>query len=96
MMTSRVQLARNVADIRAATTFHRDLSGVGPARRRPGYDNFEIVDRPLKLVLLEAPGATSPLNHLGVDVPSAGLTAAEGSASHESHSCAPGANGVLT
>ncbi len=71
MMTSRVQLALNVADIEAATHFYRDLFGVEPAKQRPGYANFEIADPPLKLVLFENPGATSPLNHLGVEVPSA-------------------------
>ena len=41
-----------------------------PAKQRPGYANFEIADPPLKLVLFENPGAASPLNHLGVEVPS--------------------------
>ncbi len=66
--TSRVQLALNVADIDAATRFYRDLFGVEPAKQRPGYANFEVVDPPLKLVLFENPGAASPLNHLGVEV----------------------------
>jgi catechol 2,3-dioxygenase-like lactoylglutathione lyase family enzyme len=69
-MTSRVQLALNVADIEAATSFYRDLFGVEPAKQRPGYANFAIPDPPLKLVLFENPGAASPLNHLGVEVPS--------------------------
>nr|MDT0667703.1 VOC family protein [Micromonospora sp. DSM 115978] len=47
---SRVQLALNVADLDAATRFYRDLFGVEPAKQRPGYANFEIVDPPLKLV----------------------------------------------
>jgi catechol 2,3-dioxygenase-like lactoylglutathione lyase family enzyme len=69
-MTSRVQLALNVADIEAATRFYRDLFGVEPAKQRPGYANFAIADPPLKLVLFENAGATSPLNHLGVEVTS--------------------------
>ena len=68
-MTSRVQLALNVADIDAATRFYRNLFGVDPAKQRPGYANFEIADPPLKLVLFENQGAESPLNHLGVEVP---------------------------
>ena len=77
MQTSRVQLALNVSDIEAATRFYRDLFGVEPAKRRAGYANFEIADPPLKLVLFEHPSATSPLNHLGVEVPSTGdVTAA--------------------
>jgi catechol 2,3-dioxygenase-like lactoylglutathione lyase family enzyme len=68
--TSRVQLALNVTDLDAATTFYRDLFGVEPAKQRPGYANFEIPDPPLKLVLFENGAAASPLNHLGVEVPS--------------------------
>jgi catechol 2,3-dioxygenase-like lactoylglutathione lyase family enzyme len=66
--TSRLQLALNVTDIDAATTFYRDLFGVEPAKQRPGYANFEIADPPLKLVLFHNPDAASPLNHLGVEV----------------------------
>jgi catechol 2,3-dioxygenase-like lactoylglutathione lyase family enzyme len=68
MTTSRVQLALNVADVDAATSFYQDLFGVEPAKRRPGYANFEIADPPLKLVLFHKPDATSPLNHLGVEL----------------------------
>jgi catechol 2,3-dioxygenase-like lactoylglutathione lyase family enzyme len=71
MTTSRLQLALNVADIDAATMFYRDLFGVEPAKRRPGYANFEIPDPPLKLVLFNNPDAASPLNHLGVEVATA-------------------------
>ena len=67
---ARVQLALNVDDIEVATRFYRKLFGVEPAKRRPGYANFEIADPPLKLVLFENPGASSPLNHLGVEVAS--------------------------
>jgi catechol 2,3-dioxygenase-like lactoylglutathione lyase family enzyme len=69
MQTSRVQLALNVSDIDAATRFYTDLFGVGPAKQRAGYANFVVADPPLKLVLFEHPTATSPLNHLGVEVP---------------------------
>jgi catechol 2,3-dioxygenase-like lactoylglutathione lyase family enzyme len=70
MSTSRVQLALNVADLEAATRFYTDLFGVGPAKQRTGYANFEVADPPLKLVLFENAGAASPLNHLGVEVAS--------------------------
>ncbi len=72
MQTSRVQLALNVSDIDTATRFYTDMFGVGPAKQRAGYANFEIADPPLKLVLFEHPTATSALNHLGVEVPSSG------------------------
>jgi predicted enzyme related to lactoylglutathione lyase len=67
--TSRLQLALNVTDIDEATRFYTNLFGVGPAKQRSGYANFEVADPPLKLVLFENPGAASPLNHLGVEVP---------------------------
>jgi catechol 2,3-dioxygenase-like lactoylglutathione lyase family enzyme len=69
-MTSRIQLALNVSDVDAATTFYSDLFGVPPAKQRPGYANFVVADPPLKLVLFENPGAASALNHLGVEVAS--------------------------
>ncbi|WP_116996735.1 ArsI/CadI family heavy metal resistance metalloenzyme [Desertimonas flava] len=68
MQTSRIQLALNVSDIEAAVRFYTDLFGVEPAKQRAGYANFEIAEPPLKLVLFEHPGATSALNHLGVEV----------------------------
>lgn len=76
MPTSRVQLALNVADIDAATRFYTDLFGVGPAKQRTGYANFIVSDPPLKLVLFENPGATSPLNHLGVELSSSAAVVA--------------------
>src|SRR5450755_428352 len=66
---SRVQLALNVNDIEEAVAFYRKLFGAEPAKRRPGYANFAIVEPPLKLVLLENPGQGGSLNHLGVEVP---------------------------
>lgn len=70
MATSRVQLALNVTDLAAATRFYEKLFGVAPAKQRPGYANFAIADPPLKLVLFEDSEASSPLNHLGVELPS--------------------------
>jgi catechol 2,3-dioxygenase-like lactoylglutathione lyase family enzyme len=67
---SRIQLALNVDDVETATAFYAQLFGSEPAKRRPGYANFAIVDPPLKLVLLENPGRGGTLNHLGVEVAS--------------------------
>ena len=66
---ARVQLALNVADVEAATTFYSAMFGVAPAKVRPGYANFAISEPPLKLVLIESRGATERLNHLGVELP---------------------------
>jgi catechol 2,3-dioxygenase-like lactoylglutathione lyase family enzyme len=67
---SRVQLALNVSNLDAAVDFYSKLFSTGPAKVRPGYANFAIVDPPLKLVLIEGEGA-GRLNHLGVEVPAA-------------------------
>ena len=65
---SRVQLALNVSDLDAAVDFYSKLFHSEPAKRRPGYANFAIAEPPLKLVLIENPGAGERLNHLGVEV----------------------------
>ncbi|MDD7967750.1 ArsI/CadI family heavy metal resistance metalloenzyme [Actinomycetospora lemnae] len=67
MTTTRVQLALNVTDLAAATTFYTALFGVPPHKRREGYANFAVEDPPLKLVLIEKPGDGEHLNHLGVE-----------------------------
>lgn len=66
--TGRIQLALNVSDLEAATATYSKIFDVEPAKRRNGYVNFEITDPPLKLVLFERPDASSPLNHLGVEL----------------------------
>jgi catechol 2,3-dioxygenase-like lactoylglutathione lyase family enzyme len=65
---SRVQLALNVSDVDQAVDFYSKLFQVEPAKRRPGYANFAVDSPPLKLVLIENPGAAGALNHLGVEV----------------------------
>jgi catechol 2,3-dioxygenase-like lactoylglutathione lyase family enzyme len=67
---SRVQLALNVSEIDSAVDFYSKLFATEPAKRRPGYANFAIAEPPLKLVLIENPGAAGKLNHLGIEVES--------------------------
>lgn len=74
---SRMQLALNVDDLDAAVDFYSRLFGTGPAKLRPGYANFAVVDPPLKLVLLENPGEGGTINHLGVEVESSAAVHAE-------------------
>jgi catechol 2,3-dioxygenase-like lactoylglutathione lyase family enzyme len=74
---SRVQLALNVSDLEAAVEFYSKLFHAEPAKRYPGYANFAIAEPPLKLVLIENPGAGERLNHLGVEVFSAEEVVAE-------------------
>ncbi len=64
---SRLQLALNVEDLDAAVEFYSTLFDTAPAKRRPGYANFAIAQPALKLVLLENPGQSGTLNHLGVE-----------------------------
>ena len=72
---SRVQLALNVADLDQAVAFYTKLFGVEPAKLRPGYANFAVVEPPLKLVLIEGAGVPGSLNHLGVEVETTELVA---------------------
>ncbi|MGH8970806.1 MAG: ArsI/CadI family heavy metal resistance metalloenzyme [Actinomycetes bacterium] len=67
---SRVQLALNVDDVDEAVTFYSRLFDAEPAKRRPGYANFDLDEPALKLVLIENPGHGGSLNHLGVEVAS--------------------------
>jgi catechol 2,3-dioxygenase-like lactoylglutathione lyase family enzyme len=65
---SRVQLALNVDNLDEAIVFYSKLFNTEPAKVKPGYANFAVVEPPLKLVLLENPGHGGTLNHLGVEV----------------------------
>ena len=75
---SRLQLALNVTNLDKAIDFYSRMFATPPTKVKPGYANFAISDPPLKLVLFEGrEGAT--INHLGVEVASAGdVRAAEG------------------
>lgn len=74
---SRIQLALNVDDLDEAITFYGKLFNTTPAKVKPGYANFAVVEPPLKLVLLENPGKGGTINHLGVEVASSETVHAE-------------------
>ncbi|WP_445170536.1 ArsI/CadI family heavy metal resistance metalloenzyme [Mycolicibacterium sp. Dal123E01] len=74
---SRMQLALNVDDLDEAITFYSKLFNTTPAKVKPGYANFAVVEPPLKLVLLENPGKGGTINHLGVEVDSSDIVHAE-------------------
>ncbi|MDT5166324.1 MAG: hypothetical protein QOC88_3218 [Mycobacterium sp.] len=74
---SRAQLALNVDDLDEAIIFYSKLFDTSPAKVKPGYANFAIVEPPLKLVLLENPGKGGTINHLGVEVESSDAVHAE-------------------
>ncbi|MFM8249952.1 MAG: ArsI/CadI family heavy metal resistance metalloenzyme [Acidimicrobiaceae bacterium] len=67
---SRLQLALNVENLEESIAHYTTIFGVGPAKVRPGYANFAVVNPPLKLVLIKNPGASDSINHLGVEVES--------------------------
>lgn len=68
---SRVQLALRVTDLEGSIAFYSKLFGAEPAKRRPGYANFALLEPPLKLVLIEGAGdGPTALDHLGVEVES--------------------------
>ena len=74
---SRVQLALNVDNLDEAITFYSKLFNTEPAKVKPGYANFAVVEPPLKLVLLANPGHGGTLNHLGVEVATSDTVHAE-------------------
>lgn len=63
----RVQLALNVENLEEAVAYYSKLFGAEVNKRKPGYANFALDTPPLKLVLMENPGASERLNHLGVE-----------------------------
>ncbi len=65
---ARIQLALNVDDLEASIAFYSRLFDTEPAKVKPGYANFAVVEPPLKLVLIENPGQGGSVNHLGVEV----------------------------
>ncbi|MGQ0630709.1 MAG: ArsI/CadI family heavy metal resistance metalloenzyme [Sporichthyaceae bacterium] len=67
----RLQLALNVDDLEAAIDFYTRMFGTVPAKVRPGYANFAIIDPPLKLILFAGAGESGSINHLGVEAETA-------------------------
>jgi catechol 2,3-dioxygenase-like lactoylglutathione lyase family enzyme len=65
---SRLQLALNVSNLDEAVAFYSAFFKTEPAKVRPGYANFAVLDPPLKLVLFENPAEPGTINHLGVEV----------------------------
>ena len=54
----RLQLSLNVRDLEEAVDYYSRLFDAKPHKRRKGYANFAIDEPPLKLVLVENPGAS--------------------------------------
>ena len=67
MSTTRIQLALNVENMAEATAFYTQLFGAAPHKCARDTPTSWSADPPLKLVLIENPGAVERLNHLGVE-----------------------------
>ncbi len=72
----RLQLAIDVSNLDEAIDFYSKMFATEPAKVKPGYANFAIEQPPLKLVLFENAAGGGTLNHLGVEVETAGEVAA--------------------
>lgn len=59
-------LSLDVPDLDGTVAFYRELFGVEPAKRKPGYAKFELADPPVALALQESGRAA--LSHLGIRV----------------------------
>lgn len=66
-MSQRFQLALNVENLETAVNYYSKLFGTKVNKRKPGYANFSMTNPPLKLVLIENPGAAERINHLGIE-----------------------------
>ena len=61
-------LSLDTPDLERSVAFYRELFGVDPAKREPGYAKFELADPPVALALQQSRRAG--LSHLGVRVES--------------------------
>lgn len=69
----RLHVALNVKNIEASRKFYETLFGVAPAKVRPGYVKFEVIEPPVNLTLNESaitPGGPRQVSHFGVQVKS--------------------------
>ena len=65
-MSNTFHLSLDVPSLDEAVAFYRELLGVEPAKRKPGYAKFELADPPLALALQQA--TRGSLSHLGIRV----------------------------
>jgi catechol 2,3-dioxygenase-like lactoylglutathione lyase family enzyme len=65
-VSNTFHLSLDVPDLARAVDFYRELLGVEPAKRKPGYAKFELSDPPVALALQQA--AKPALSHLGIRV----------------------------
>lgn len=63
---NKTHISLDVKDLDKAVAFYTNFLQAEPAKRRPGYANFELDNPPLKLALNAA--GKSSVSHLGVQV----------------------------
>lgn len=64
---NKTHISLHVNDLGKAVDFYRKLFRAEPAKRKPGYANFDLDNPPLKLALNEST-SDNRLSHLGVQV----------------------------
>ena len=67
----RIHLGLRVKDLEASLAFYRKMFDVAPAKVRPGYAKFEVLEPPVNLTLNASPGGpsgTGNVSHFGVQV----------------------------
>lgn len=69
----RLHVALNVKSVETSRKFYEAMFGVAPAKVRPGYVKFEVVEPPVNLTLNEVPEVPKgprQVSHFGVQVKS--------------------------
>ena len=75
-MSNTFHVALNVEDLDRAVAEYQKILGVAPAKVRPGYAKFELVDPPV-ILSLNVGGEPGTLSHLGIRYPGTGEVASE-------------------
>jgi catechol 2,3-dioxygenase-like lactoylglutathione lyase family enzyme len=66
----KAHVSLNISNIDASVTFYEKVFGVKPAKRRPGYAKFDLLEPSLNLTMQEAPRSGVNASHFGVQVAS--------------------------
>lgn len=70
MNVLKPHVSLNVSNIDASVAFYEKVFGVAPAKRRPGYAKFDLVEPALNLTMQEAERTGVNASHFGVQVAS--------------------------
>ncbi len=70
MQILKPHVSLNVTNIDASVAFYEKAFGVAPAKRRPDYAKFDLVEPALNLTMQQAPRTGVNASHFGVQVAS--------------------------